>query len=441
MITLLSTLILLAGCSAPEEKKSARIQQALQLSESGAHSEAIDVLEELAAQYPNDVEILSSIGRIYTAEGDHTMAAFFLEQAHLQAPDDTELLFRTYQSLSASNQPAGHLLEKLVTQSPDAMNAELWARLGQDRRAANKTQPALDAYLKSHDLERASSETAAAIGQLFLDMENLAQAETWLERAADNDDANALPALFGLLDIKLRQKDWAEAETIMAQLDAQFPGAVEASQWEQARQELDRWRQAQDRMQAQLARAEAERKAAEAEAEAASESASTGSTPSETPEDSTTTASTTTASASTGSADDRSAGKAQIITDLEAAGAMADTPAIEATEAISAAEMAFNRSIEFDPTITIEPADPDVSFQVDFDQAALADPTIYSIDTTEPSTLPDPVALAAPSDLPGALEDFEDFSPPQLAPVRPDASPRSIEELLAEAEMAELDRD
>ncbi|TVP79561.1 MAG: hypothetical protein EA353_05855, partial [Puniceicoccaceae bacterium] len=52
-----------------------------------------------------------------------------------------------------------------------------------------------------------------------------------------------------------------------------------------------------------------------------------------------------------------------------------------------------------------------------------------------------PVALAAPSDLPAALHDFEDFRAPRPTPVRPGATPRSIEELLAEAEMAELDRD
>jgi len=209
-ITLVSTLILLAGCSRPEEKKTAQIEQALTLAEQGSGAEALALLEELAAQYPNDRRVLESTGRIYSSEGDATMAAFFLEQAHLQSPDDTELLFQAYRSLEAAGQPAGHLLEKLAAQAPGTMTPDLWIRLGQIRKAGNKVQPALDAYLKGvdPDKQKPSAETAAAIGQLYVKAGNLPQAETWLEIAADNDDPNALTALFGLLEINLRQKDW-----------------------------------------------------------------------------------------------------------------------------------------------------------------------------------------------------------------------------------------
>ena len=208
-ITLVSTLTLLLGCSSPEEKKAAQINEALSLSAEGANTEALGILEELAAQYPNDLEILKSIGQIYSAENDAVMAAFFLEQAYLQSPEDTELLLQTYQSLEAANQPAGHLLEKLTAQAPEAMTPDLWIRLGQIRQADNKVQPALDAYLKGVDPDntKPAPETAAAIGQLFVKVGNLPQAEIWLEIAADNDDPNALTALFGLLEINLRQKD------------------------------------------------------------------------------------------------------------------------------------------------------------------------------------------------------------------------------------------
>ena len=154
-ITLLSTLILLAGCSSPEEKKAAQIKEAHHLAEGGDSAQALELLETLSAQYPNDIEILNSIGQIYAAEGDTSMAAFFLEQAYLQAPDDIERLFQAYQSLEAAKQPAGHLLETLSTQAPEAMTPDLWIRLGQIRHAENKLQPSLDAYLKGVDPEKA----------------------------------------------------------------------------------------------------------------------------------------------------------------------------------------------------------------------------------------------------------------------------------------------
>lgn len=349
------TFFLMAACSTPEEKKSARIAKALELSDAGAYTTAIEILETLTVEYPNDLDVLSSIGKVYTAEGDHTMASFFLEQAYLQAPEDTERLFEAYRSLRAAEQPAGHLLEKLAEQAPDVMDAQLWARLGQDREAANQIQPALNAYLKSAESSSDSAELAAAIGQLYIKIDNLAQAEAWLERAADNDDPNAMTALFGLLEVKLRQKDWSSAEATLEQLDTQFPGAVEASQWKPARQELIRWRKAQDAMQARLAKAETEEDA----------------------EDST------------------NGGKAQIITDLEAAEAMAHLPAIETAEPNAVEETS---------------------------QAAAA------------PVLPAPLELAATAELSSALGDG--FAQDPLT-----TGSQNIEELLTDAALAERDRD
>jgi len=427
-ITLFTTLTLLVGCSSPEEKKAAQIKDALALATEGSSAEALKILEDLTAQYPNDIEILNSIGQIYAAQGDATMAAFYLEQAYLQSPDDTELLFQAYQSLEAAKQPSGHLLEKLAEKAPEAMTPELWIRLGQIRQAENKLQPALDAYLKGVDPDKKKPrpETAAAIGQLFAKVGNLPQAERWLEIAADNDDPNALTALFGLLEINLRQKNWTGAEATIAQLDKQFPGAVEASPRQQARQELIRWRKAQDEMKVQLAKAEAEKKAAEAKV-AAIAAANTETTQTSNDSDDSETAATE--------------GKAQIIADLEAAEAMADAPAIEIEVAEetditlvedNAADEGSGKAITFDPSIAIEPADPEITFEVSYDQAPSAEETTYAVETTAPTE-------------PAPTQEIEVFpsidNEPVLAPVRPSERPRTIEELMADAETATLDRD
>ena len=426
-ITLLSTLILLAGCSSPEEKKAAQIKEAHHLAEGGDSAQALELLETLSAQYPNDIEILNSIGQIYAAEGDTSMAAFFLEQAYLQAPDDIERLFQAYQSLEAAKQPAGHLLETLSTQAPEAMTPDLWIRLGQIRHAENKLQASLDAYLKGVDPEKAkpSSEVAASIGQLFVKVGNLPQAEAWLEMAADSDDPNALTALFGLLEINLRQEDWAGAEAIIAQLDKQFPGAVEASQWQQARKDLVRWRTTQDAMQAKLAKAEAEKIAAEANAETVT-LAETEAAQRE--------------AIDQGSADNKTTGegKAQVIADLEAAEAMANAPAIETEIPEGEAVQAGSQAINFDPSIVIEPADPEITFEVSYDPAPTAGSTTDSVDNN-PADESSTAMPAAPADLTQAVPPVEMNTAAE--PIRPSERPRTIEELLADAEMAELDRD
>jgi cytochrome c-type biogenesis protein CcmH/NrfG len=454
-ITLITTLTFLVGCSSPEEKKAAQIESALTLSAEGTHDEAIQILEKLAIQYPNDIEILNAMGQVYTAQGDTTMAAFFMEQAYLQSPEDTELLYRTYQLLEAANQPAGHLLEKLSTQAPEVMTPELWVRLGQVRQAKNEVQPALDAYLKGvdPDKQKPKSETAAAIGQLFVKANNLPQAEAWLEIAADSDDPNALTALFGLLEINLRQKDWAGAEATIAQLDQQFPGAVDASEWQQARKELTRWRQAQDAMKAKLAQAEAEKKAAAAQAAAAQAlaqaeaakakeaSKSDRTSGQEAIEVANTTDDTAEAVVDTES-------KAQIIADLEAAEAMADTPALESFElpvtnldgdkSLASTTDERSKAISFDPSIAIEPADPEITFEVNYDQQTQAPSTSYAVEQSNPVEAP--VAIEAA----GATNPAVRLQAPQYQAPQPKvlaSGPRSIEELMADAETAMLDRD
>ncbi|MBC8190314.1 MAG: tetratricopeptide repeat protein [Puniceicoccaceae bacterium] len=434
-ITLLSTLILLAACSSPEEKKAAQIKEAHHLAEGGDSAQALELLETLSAEYPNDIEILNSIGQIYAAEGDTSMAAFFLEQAYLQAPDDTERLFQAYQSLEAAKQPAGHLLETLSTQAPEAMTPDLWIRLGQIRHAENKLQPSLDAYLKGVDPEKAkpSSEVAASIGQLFVKVGNLPQAEAWLEMAADSDDPNALTALFGLLEINLRQKDWAGAEAIIAQLDKQFPGAVEASQWQQARKDLVRWRATQDAMQAKLAKAEAEKTAAEANVETVAQAGTEGAQRE---------------AIDQGSVDKETngEGKAQVIADLEAAEAMANAPAIETEIPEGEADglaiegdavQAGSQAINFDPSIVIEPADPEITFEVSYDPAPTAGSTTDSVDNN-PADESFTAVSAEPAGRTDAFQTMDMNTPAES--IRPSERPRTIEERLADAEMAELDR-
>ena len=421
LITLITTSIWLLGCSSPEETKAARIKDALSLSEKGSNAVALKILEELATQHPDDIEILKSIGQVYSADGDASMASLFLEQAYLQSPNDTGLLFQTYQSLDAAKQPAGHLLEKLAEQTPEAMTSRLWTRLGQIRQAANRLQPALDAFLKGVDPDKAkpAPETAAAIGQLFVKVGNLPQAEFWLKMAADIDNPGALTALFGLLEINLRQEDWADAEATIAQLETQFPGAVEASQWEQARQELTRWRKSQDEMKAELAKAQADKKAVEAETKAVAAEAETAQV-------------LESDGNSKGSETAVTDGKAQIIADMEAAEAMADAPAIESNEEADVTLVQDNKAIASDSSITIEPADPMTTIEVSSDQLSTAEETTFEVaaDTTiEPA--PTPMVEAFPT-----LE-----AEPEPTALSTISRPQTVEELMADAETATLDRD
>ncbi|MFQ3223955.1 MAG: tetratricopeptide (TPR) repeat protein [Lentimonas sp.] len=402
------TLLILLGCSGPEEKRAQALNEVVQLRAAGDNSAALATLDALANEFPNDTEILRKIGSTHEALGNTAEAAFYLSAAYNQAPDDVELLYQTYRAQENANQSqaAHELLQALVEAEPDAITDELWLRLGEFRAEAQQTQSALDAYLKGIDPESStpSAETAVAIGTLFKQLDNLPQAERWFNIAANSDDPNALPALFGLLDIHLRNKNWTAAESVIAQLDKQFPGAVDASEWATYRGELERWRRAQATMQADRAKA-----AANATAGAtAAEQVATG-----TAIDTTEVTTTDTAEAT--------GGKAQIIADMEHAEAMANTPAVEAESSI----------IAFDPNIAIQPAEPELTFGVTYDQQNQDAAIDYSVGTSDlnDTIAPDVVIQAdAPATEPSSA-------------ISATLPPRSLDHMLADAESATIEHD
>lgn len=429
---MIATMAGMAGCSSPEEKRARQIENALELSLEGATEEALEMLDALTVDYPNDPEILKAIGEIHASEGDHTMAAFYLEQAHLQNPEDVDLLYQTYQSLEAAGQPSGESLEKLAALSPETMSDELWVKLGAHRADGNQTEAALEAYLKGVDPEEEvpSPDTAAAIGQLFSRLNNYSQAANWFEIAADSDAPSALTALFGLLQIQLQQKNWAGAEATIARLDKQFPGAVEASQWRQARDELKRWRAAQEEMKAKLAAAEEAKEQAEQEAEDEAVEVADAETSGSSDE------------AAEAEAADRDAapaesGKAQVVSDLDAAEALANKPAEEAADGDSATMSAEDTAIAFNPAIVIEPAEPDFDLSVSFDEQEGAPDTSFSVETEENPAMIEAVEPEEEDIANPGAQALEEAQPA----IRPAEQPKTLEELLAEAETAERDRD
>ena len=415
------TALFLSGCSDPQELRTDSFNEVAQLRAAGDHTAALAKLETLAQAHPNDPEVLQQIGDIHKTLGNTTEAAFYLSAAHALAPDDIELHYKAYLAQEAANQTdaAYELLEALVQAEPRAITSELWLRLGALRAKAQQTQSALDAYLKGVDPENSApdAETAAAIGTLFKQLDNLPQAERWFSIAANSDDPNALPALFGLLDIHLRNKNWVEAEAAIAQLDKQFPGAVDASEWASYRAELEGWRAAQAKLQADLAKklaAEDAAKKAAAEAKAAEAVATV------TPVESIEPTETSVTDTSDADATEASAGKAQIIAYLEHAEAMADTPAVEADEP---------ETIAYNPDIAIEPAEPTLP-GVTYDQQNQGATTDYSIGSSDlnDSIAPDAVIQA----------DTPATEPSSAISTLP---PRSLDHILADAESATFEHD
>ena len=117
---------------------------------------------------------------------------------------------------------------------------------------------------------------------------------------------------------------------------------------------------------------------------------------------------------------------------MEAAEAMADAPAIESNEEADVTLVQDNKAIASDSSITIEPADPMTTIEVSSDQLSTAEETTFEVaaDTTiEPA--PTPMVEAFPT-----LE-----AEPEPTALSTISRPQTVEELMADAETATLDRD
>lgn len=375
---LLSALLAFSACTDSETARRKQLETAITLQASGQNEEAVAILQTLLESSPEDPGLLQQIGEIYQSARDLTLAAFYLEQASLADPQNNERRFQAYLAIKAAGEDTLPTLRILATQAPELISSEIWLEFGSQLALAKETQPALDAYLKGipKDPAAITAQTASAIGTLFLELDNQALAERWFKLAAQDSGPEGLTALIGLLEIKLSAAEWPAAEALIQQLDQRFPGAVDASDWATARNEINTWREAQKEMSDTLKQNTME---------------ATQSTSIQTP---------STESKATTS------GKSIAAAEFDAMEALADKPAIEATETTV-------NEVQYDPGITIQPADPNLNN--DFPS-----PAPETEPVTESTTEADP-----------ALENS----------TLPEPSPPSLEELLADAENATLQRD
>jgi tetratricopeptide (TPR) repeat protein len=113
---------------------------------------------------------------------------------------------------------------------------------------------------------------------------------------------------------------------------------------------------------------------------------------------------------------------------------MADAPAME-VETIDDTEIAAaassERPIAYDPSIAIEPAEPELTFGVTYDQQDEGATIDYSVGASD---LNDTIAA-------DAVIETGSATPDPSSTIRPTPTPRSLDHLLADAESASMEHD
>lgn len=367
-------LTLIAGCSSPEEKRARSLAEIANLKAAGDDATALKRLETLSQSFPDDGEILRQIGLLHQKMGNDSEAAFYLGAAQNLSPDNLKLLHLTYLAYEKAGQTdsAQALLEAFAKANPTAMTNTQWFRLGELRAQKQETETALEAYLEGIKLteDKPSAEIALAIGTLFKQLNNTPMARRWLAIAAKGDDSSALQALFSILEMNLRSKNWEDSEKTIALLDKKFPGAVDASEWANVRSQLKKWRTAQAEMKAKLEQLTKAKQAEQAEQAKRAEQAKQAEQARQAEQaEQAEPAEPSNETAISSDPPPETSGKAQVVTDIANAKALADTPASEAEPQKPAPEPSATQTesseptIVFNPSIAIQPADPNLDFE------------------------------------------------------------------------------
>lgn len=268
-------MLFLAGCGGGNSRDALEegLREASRLLAEGQYSRAISLLEELETAYPDALEIDEELAQAYFEAGDYELAALYFEGLldHVDASQPDWRLQAAQACAEAGDLDAAidHFERYLQVRPEDLVNRRLLAELHAE------TGDLASAYRERQEAARRSGQVPA---RERLVLGDLARATGKLDAAAEaydlaligaTNDGEAAAALLGLLETRLRQRDWAGAYEALTQLRNQHPVALANSDLVAARptleSSLDSWHARQ------VAEAEADALAQATEPEPATE--------------------------------------------------------------------------------------------------------------------------------------------------------------------------
>lgn len=255
---------ILLGCSKPEPTLEERMTEAQNLQDSGELAEAIQLFESLSAEFPQRVDILESLAFAYIEADQQLLAGFTFTTIAEMVETAPEYRIYAAESFATANDRDAALEQYRAYLQEVPNDRSIWLLLAESLDEAGNRSDALDAYLRVDRL-RADGATRIRIGQLYLQANNLSQAQSWFARALNDFPHTEEEALYGLFETAWLSRRFADAEQLLEALEEINPSRVDDSELADAKQQLQEWRRRQDEA-AAAAAALAERREQELEA-------------------------------------------------------------------------------------------------------------------------------------------------------------------------------
>lgn len=247
-----SICLMLMGCGEKPRPLSEILQEATAMMQAGQLDSAILLLEQAQERFPDRLDVLEPLAFAHSANGDPIMAALIFVQMAELAEERAEYLLYAANALKEAGDRSGasaRYREFLLRHPRDRAN---WVALAELELEQGRNRPALEAFLQAEQIESRTVQQVA-IGSIYLQLNNLAQAQTWYARALTGDAGFRDRALLGLLETAVRAKRFGDAELLVEQLDEEFPGSLDSSAIAAVRQQLLEWRALQEEAEAAVA--------------------------------------------------------------------------------------------------------------------------------------------------------------------------------------------
>lgn len=245
-------MLFLAACGGGEPANSVpgwqqAIDQADAQMAEGDPAGAIATLEDAEQEFPAHPELIEALAFAYLETEDWALAAVFFEALIQQQPERPDLLLYAARALEAQDQSpqAAAKYQAYLEQRPDdaisrkqlvnlyladGQLAEAW----QQWRQVQQTQHPPPSYQEMLDFAKLGLRVRrhAEAAEAFQSLLNRHDLSPELRKAAH----------LGLLEARLRLRDWEAAWEAMQALDADFPNHLDQSNLAHVRSELDAWR-------------------------------------------------------------------------------------------------------------------------------------------------------------------------------------------------------
>lgn len=237
-----SLFLVFAGCAEKEPPVDELVAQADALLDAGQIESAIRLLERSQERAPERVDVLEALAFAYAAEGDPMLASMnFLKIAEL-VPEQPEYLLYAAESLIEAGDLKGAIDQYRTYLEGQPEDRAIWVTLADIQISQGRLNEALEALLAAEQVEPRAPQRLT-IAELYLRKNNLAQAQAWFARALEGDPDLRDEALLGLLETAVRSRRFGDAQELLKQLDAEYPGRLEQSEIDNVRDQLMEWRQ------------------------------------------------------------------------------------------------------------------------------------------------------------------------------------------------------